>query len=625
MPRPRAALVVLTLIVALTGIVPWSARADGTPTVGRVAGADRYKTAALLSSISFSPGVPVAFVATGQSTPDALAAGPAAGKLRGPVLLTRSDVLPAPTSAELRRLRPDRIVIVGGPDTVSAAVEGQLRSLTAGTLDRIQGKDRYATAVAISAATFPAFTDTVYVTSGTTFSDALAAAPATGRAPGDAPLLFLPYNKVDERPELAAELRRLAPQHIVILGGPSAVSQRQETRLAAFSGKPVVRLAGNDPSLTSVVVSAATFSSAPAVYLASEKNFTDALAAGSPASIGGAPILLVEPSCIPPAVDAEIDRLRVRSVALLGAESTLSAAVARRVVCGSASPSTTAPQPAATLPPVTTATTSVLSPLSTILTPISTRCGPAIAKADGSAWTCTFADEFDGTTLNGDRWVAQQTANSGYTSGGECYLDSPNNVAVAGGTLRLTVRKEPAPFTCLNPNGNYITQYTGGMVSTAFGFSQTYGRFEVRAKLPAATVKGLQTALWLWPTNATKYGYWPGSGEIDIAEYYTQYPDRMIPYIHYNDGGTDLNVTNNWCLIATPTEFHSYVAEWTPTTITIVYDGVTCLIDTLQPGHPFDQPFMVALTQALGILTNAADVTTPVPATTQIDYVHVWR
>jgi beta-glucanase (GH16 family) len=201
---------------------------------------------------------------------------------------------------------------------------------------------------------------------------------------------------------------------------------------------------------------------------------------------------------------------------------------------------------------------------------------------------------------------------------------------VSGGTLRLTVRREAAPFVCQNPNGSYTTQYTGGMVSTAYRFGQAYGRFEVRAKLPAATVKGLQTAFWLWPTNATKYGSsWPASGEIDIAEYYTQYPDRLIPYIHYNDGGRDPNVTNTSCMVPKPSEFHSYAAEWTPTTITIIYDGKTCLVNRWNVNGmaraPFDQPFMVVLTQALGITTNAFNAATPLPATTQIDYVHVWR
>jgi hypothetical protein len=71
--------------------------------------------------------------------------------------------------------------------------------------------------------------------------------------------------------------------------------------------------------------------------------------------------------------------------------------------------------------------------------------------------------------------------------------------------------------------------------------------------------------------------------------------------------------------------------EWTASTIKIAYDGKTCLIDDWQPAwplvkpQPFDQPFLIALTQALGIGGNAFDpATTPLPATTSVDYVHVW-
>ena len=50
-------------------------------------------------------------------------------------------------------------------------------------------------------------------------------------------------------------------------------------------------------------------------------------------------------------------------------------------------------------------------------------------------------------------------------------------------------------------------------------FSQTYGRFEVRAQVPAPAIKGLQETFWLWPDNDTRYGSWPGSGEIDFDRF----------------------------------------------------------------------------------------------------------
>jgi beta-glucanase (GH16 family) len=77
--------------------------------------------------------------------------------------------------------------------------------------------------------------------------------------------------------------------------------------------------------------------------------------------------------------------------------------------------------------------------------------------------------------------------------------------------------------------------------------------------------------------------------------------------------------------------FHTYAVEWTPTTMTFVYDGRTCLVHSgwkaappLTGSQPFDQPFVVILTQALGIGTNTIGASTPLPATTLVDYVRVW-
>jgi spore coat protein A len=82
----------------------------------RVAGAGRLETAAAISASTFAPGAPVAYVATGAGFADALTGGPAAARQGGPVLLTIGSALAEATRAELQRLRPARIVVLGGEE-----------------------------------------------------------------------------------------------------------------------------------------------------------------------------------------------------------------------------------------------------------------------------------------------------------------------------------------------------------------------------------------------------------------------------------------------------------------------------------------------------------------------------
>lgn len=289
-----------------------------------------------------------------------------------------------------------------------------------------------------------------------------------------------------------------------------------------------------------------------------------------------------------------------------------------------------------TTPPPPTSTTTTSPTTTTTTTPAGNQssCGGVGPLGVPGTWTCTFDDEFNGTSLDTNNWVVQQTANSEFTTGdindAACYVDSPNNVSVSGGTLNLTVRQEAAPFTCSDPSGNFTTDYTAGMVSSSGLFTQTDGVFEVSAKLPATTVQGLQETFWLYPQNLT-YGAWPASGEIDYAEFYSEFPNLDIPFIHYDEAASDPNVTADDCTIADPSSFNTYGVEWTPSSITVLYNGNVCLVDHWDPAsplvapQPFDQPFFLALTQALGVTTNQFEPgTTPLPATTSIDWVRVW-
>ena len=258
-------------------------------------------------------------------------------------------------------------------------------------------------------------------------------------------------------------------------------------------------------------------------------------------------------------------------------------------------------------------------------------CGKlTVKKADGTAWQCTFADDFSGTALDTTKWTVTRTDLTGQHQNVDCLVDNQDNVQVAGGTLRLSVRKAAAPFSCASPYGAFDTEWTGGMVTTGRKFAQAYGRYEIRAAFPSATVPGMHGALWLYP-QATNYGAWPGSGEIDVAEHRTAMADKAVPTLHYLTGGADALSTNWNCRIGDASAFHTYLLEWTPSAITISYDGKPCLrtagwtADGLPVGAPFDKPFFLLLTQGSGVGGNSPTAQTPTVGTMQVDYVRVWQ
>ncbi|WP_448073229.1 cell wall-binding repeat-containing protein [Georgenia yuyongxinii] len=184
---------------------------------------------------------------------------------------------------------------------------------------RIHGKDRIDTAIAASQAQRPgAFapgTGTVIVTRSDDFPDALTAVPLADQL--DAPILITPSQTgLDER--ATAEIRRLSPAHVVIAGGPGAVSMTAEEDLGAIVGaQSVHRIAGPDRYATAAALALWTITSAgqgeptappdptamspverweqrrdTPVFLATGLDFPDALAAGAAAARAGGVVLL---------------------------------------------------------------------------------------------------------------------------------------------------------------------------------------------------------------------------------------------------------------------------------------------------------------------------------------------
>jgi len=289
-------------------------------TACRVAGRNRYHTAAALSERSFPDGADLVFVATGAGFPDALAGGPVAARVGAPLLLLSRDVIPPETAHELGRLEPSQIVILGGESVVSATVAGELEGY--GNVIRLAGPNRFATAAAISQFGFPDGTDTLLIATGTGFADALAGGPAAAYL-GGVVLLTYPDSLP---PETAAEVARLQPDQIIVIGGPAVITDEVVLALEALA--PTRRVFGNDRYATAAALSAEVFPPGVAeLYIAVGTNFPDALAGGAAAGLTGSPLLVVPANSVPGAVAAEVERLDPGHITVLGGPGAVSTAV----------------------------------------------------------------------------------------------------------------------------------------------------------------------------------------------------------------------------------------------------------------------------------------------------------
>lgn len=315
----RARAVVLAIVALASAVAVGTAVAPpaGAATdLHRVEAADPAAAAARVSALFYPQGQSVVFVAA--SLPDAIMAGAAAGSSRAPLLLLGRDAVPDVTAAELARLQPGRIVVVGGSGAVSDAVLESLLAYSA-NVSRIAGGDRYETAAALSSALYGEDVATAFVAHGDALLEAAAAGAAAGRS--RMPLLLTTRDAVP--PSTAAELTRLDPVHIVLGSNAAAVSGVGEAALAGLADAAVLRFAGPDAYAT---VAAISHHTAPTgklrTFIASTADFALALAAVPTAALFEGSLLLVGPTCMPEPTRAELSRLAPAAVVAMGTVGT---------------------------------------------------------------------------------------------------------------------------------------------------------------------------------------------------------------------------------------------------------------------------------------------------------------
>lgn len=295
--------------------------------INRVAGADRFATSVALSQTQFTNDaeVPVVIV-NGLDYPDALSAGPLANAFNGAMLMVTPTGIPAATAAELTRLDPTIIIIVGGTGVVSASVAEQLEAFvtTGSGVVRIAGADRYATSRAVLDNGFDGVAPSeILLATGRNFPDALAASAAAGHIQGAVLLVDGAASTLDA-PTTA--LLDSIGSTVSVIGGTGSVSTGIQQAVATL-GLGGNRVSGADRYATSVAIAVEFFVYADYAYLVNGSGFADALAAGPIAGRRGAPVYLTSGACVTNSVWEDLEFLLANTVTTVGGTGALSSSV----------------------------------------------------------------------------------------------------------------------------------------------------------------------------------------------------------------------------------------------------------------------------------------------------------
>jgi beta-glucanase (GH16 family) len=194
----------------------------------------------------------------------------------------------------------------------------------------------------------------------------------------------------------------------------------------------------------------------------------------------------------------------------------------------------------------------------------------------------------------------------------EYYTSRHQNVIVKDGMLHITALKE-------NYKGS---DYTSARIITKGKFSFTYGRVEVRAKLPSGV--GTWPAIWMLGSNIDSAN-WPACGEIDIMEHLGRQLNKIYGTLHYPDhyGG---NANGKTTMISNgTTQFHVYGLEWSPSVIKISVDGKVYQTVPNSPNIPFNHNFFIILNMAMGGNFGGPVAPNVTRASMEIDYVRVYQ
>jgi beta-glucanase (GH16 family) len=245
-------------------------------------------------------------------------------------------------------------------------------------------------------------------------------------------------------------------------------------------------------------------------------------------------------------------------------------------------------------------------------------------------YSLTFSDEFTGDYINTSVWGTKYWwGGRTLASNGEMQYFADRSTAVIqqnphldpfrisadpnqAGDGILTITARPSPDTSLTDGLPYVS----GLINTHGAFSQTYGYFEISAKVTAG--QGLWPAFWLLPQS----GNWPP--EIDVLELLGNDPSTYYVGAHWSQAGSHAFDTQAYAApVDLSQDFHEYGTLWTADRITFYLDGQE-VYSMATPAGMNEPMYLLAGLAVGGNWPGAPDDTTAFPAHFQIDSIKAW-
>ncbi len=261
---------------------------------------------------------------------------------------------------------------------------------------------------------------------------------------------------------------------------------------------------------------------------------------------------------------------------------------------------------------------------------ISSNISVTIQIGTDSGLNLIWYDEFDvDGAINSDNWFHQTQLPAGgnwYNGEVQHYTDRTENSYVSDGTLKIVAKKE------LFTDQGFTKQYTSARLNSKFAF--TYGRIEVRAKLP--TGFGTWPAIWMLGKNINEDGgywdnqgfgttSWPACGEVDIMEHWGSHQNFVQSAIHTPSSYGNTENLKGQTISTASTQFHTYALEWTSEKMVFSVDDVVHYTYIPAPKDLNTWPFDADQYILLNIAIEPSIDPSFVQSSMEIDYVRVYQ